>query len=56
MARTTPYKRKVRKLEFSKHETKPSSEESTKNNTEEYKYSSESNDSNQKSKGMEHKR
>ena len=33
MAKFAPYKRKVRKLEFSHHETKSSSEESTKHNT-----------------------
>ena len=48
MARTTPYKRKGRKLEFSKHETKSSSKESSKHNTKKYKDSSESSDSNQK--------
>ena len=46
MAKTTPYKRKVRKLEFSKHETESSSEESTKHNNEKYKDSCESSDSN----------
>ena len=32
MERTTPYKCKVRKLEFCKHEIESSSEESTKHN------------------------
>ena len=50
MERTTPYKRKVEKLDFSKHETESSSEESAKHNTEKHKYSSESSDSNQKKK------
>ena len=50
MARNTPYKHNVRKLEFSKHESQSSSEESTKHNNEKYKYSSESSDSNQKKK------
>ena len=50
MERTPPYKGKLRKLEFSKHETESSSEESAKHNTEKYKDSSESSDSNQKKK------
>ena len=45
---TTPYKCKVRKMEFSKNETESSSEESAKHETEKYKDSSESGDSNQK--------
>ena len=48
MSRTTPYKCTVRKLEFSKHEIASSSEELAKHNTEKYKDSSESSDSNQK--------
>ena len=52
MSRTTPYKCKVRKLEFSKHETVSSSEELAKHNTEKYKDSSESNDSNQQKKNI----
>ena len=50
VAKTTPCKCKVKKLEFSKHETESSSEESAKHNTEKYKDSSESSDSNQKKK------
>ena len=50
MERTTLYKHKVRKLEFSKLETESSSRESTKHNIEKHKYSSESNDSNQRRK------
>ena len=50
MSRTTPYKCKVRKLEFSKHETVSSSEELAKHNTEKYKDSHESSDSNKKKK------
>ena len=50
MARIAPYKRKVRKLEFSNHETRSSNEESTKHNKEKYKDSSESSDSNQQKK------
>ena len=48
MARTAPYKCKVRKLEFSNHETESSSEESTKHSNEKYKDSSESSDNNQR--------
>ena len=40
MERTTPYTCKVGKLEFYKHETESSSEESTKHNTEKHKDSS----------------
>ena len=47
MARIAPYKRKVRKLEFSNHETGSSNEESTKHNKEKYKDSSESSNTNQ---------
>ena len=47
MARTALYKRKVRKLEFSNHETESSSEESTKHSNEKYKDSSESSNTNQ---------
>ena len=50
MARTTPYKRKVIKLEFSKHEIESPSEGYPKHTTEKYKDSSESSDSNQKKK------
>ena len=47
---TTPYKYKVRKLEFSNHETESSSKESTKHSKEKYKDPSESGDSNKKKK------
>ena len=50
MARTAPYKRKVRKLKFSNHETESSSEESGKHSKLKYKYSSESSDSNNQEK------
>ena len=50
MTITTPYKCKVRKLKFLKHEIESSSEESTKHNTEKHKDSSESSDSNNKKK------
>ena len=42
MEKTAPYKRKGRKVEFSKHDTKYSSEESSKNNIKNHKDSSES--------------
>ena len=48
MARTAPYKRNVRKLEFSYHETDSSSKEPAKHIKEKYKDYSESSDSNQK--------
>ena len=50
MVRTTPYKCKVIKLEFSKHETESSSEELTKHNTKKHKDYNESSDSNHKKK------
>ena len=37
MKRNTPYKRKVRKLDFSNHEAESSSEESTKKSKKKYK-------------------
>ena len=48
MAINAPYKRKVIKLEFSKHEIESPSEGYPKHTTEKYKDSSESSDSNQK--------
>ena len=50
MEKTTPCKCKGRKMEFSKHETKSSSEESTKHNTKKHKDSSGSSDNNQTKK------
>ena len=50
MEKNTTYKRKGRKLEFSKHEVESSSEESTKHNTYKHQNSSKSSDSNQKKK------
>ena len=48
-----PYKRKVRKLEFSNHKTESSSEESAKLSKEKYKDSRENSDSNQHKKKCE---
>ena len=49
--KTTPYKRKGRKLEFSEHEDESSSEKSSKHNTKKHQHSSESSDnSNNKNK------
>ena len=48
MVKTATYKCKGRKLEFSKHETESSSEESTKYNTKKLEDSRESSDSNKK--------
>ena len=50
IAETAPYKGKGRKLEFSKHETRSSSEESIKDTTKIYKDSSQSSDNNKKKK------
>ena len=48
MAKTTPYKRKGRKLEFSSHGAKTSSEESIKHDTKKQQDFSESSDDNKK--------
>ena len=50
MPKTTPYKRKGRKLEFSSHGVETSNEESLKHHTEKQKDSSESSDDNKKKK------
>ena len=50
MEKTTPYKHKGRKLEFSKYQVKSSGEESTKHDTEKHHHYSESSDNNQKKK------
>ena len=55
MKRNTPYKRTVRKLDFSNHEAESSSEESTKHSKNQYKDSIESSNSNrQKKKNANH--
>ena len=50
MPKTTPYKCKGRKLEFSSHGVETSSEESSKHHTEKQRDSSESSDDNKKKK------
>ena len=50
MTRNTPYKRKVRKLDFSNDETQSSGEESTKHSKKKYKDSTESSNSNREKK------